>query len=140
MQLEDALARYPSAATFRFGDNERLMAEILRLVRTGKKTVTCDAVAAFSQRGDALPQVGRVDIALDWHGQPACAIRTVDVQQMPFDDVSENLVRDHGEFPDVAAWRKGYETELRRAGLFSPDVMMLVERFELIENFGTIDV
>lgn len=140
MLLENALAKYPGAETFRFGDNQRMMTDILRLVRSGQKTVTCDALAAFEQRGDALPKVGRIDIALDWLGNPACAIRTVDVRHVRFDQFDQELVRDHGEFPDLAAWRVGYEAELRRAGLFAPDVMMLVERFELVEDFGGSDV
>jgi len=136
MTLDDAHTKYPNAATFRFGDQRELMAEILTLVRSGRKTVTCDALAAFEARGDALPQVGRIDIALDWDGQPTVAIRTVEVLHIPFDEMSEDLVRDHAEFGNVADWRAGYREELTRSGHYHPQVMMLVERFELVEDFA----
>ncbi len=136
MTLSEALIRYPGAETFRFGDTPEMMAEILGLVRSGRKTVTCDALAAFDARGDALPEVGRIDIALDLADRPAVAIRTVEVLHIAFDDMSEALVRDHGEFRSVNEWRVGYEAELKRAGHFAPRVMMLVERFEVVEDFG----
>jgi uncharacterized protein YhfF len=132
---KEALARYPGAVSFRFGDSAALNAEELSLVVSGRKTVTCDAVAGFEQRGEAQPEPGRVDIALNWAGQPVAAIRTVSVNFMPFDEMTEALIPDQGEFRDLAHWRAGYEAYLRRAGLFAPDVMMLVERFEVVEVF-----
>ncbi len=135
MIVAAAQARYPGAAAFRFGDCASLNAEILALVRSGEKTVTCDALAAFAARGEPLPEQGRIDIALDWEGVPQLAVRTVHVQIVGFDRMPEPLVADMGEFHDLADWHRGYEAYLRRAGLFAPDVDMLVERFEVVEDF-----
>lgn len=132
----EALARYPGAVSFTYGDCAVLNAEILALVRAGKKTVTCDAVASFEVRGEAKPVPGRVDIALNWDGVPVVAVRTVAVDFIAFDQMREALVADQGEFRDLAQWRAGYEAYLTRAGVFAPDVMMLVERFEVVEDFG----
>ena len=131
----EALARYPGAVSFKFGDGPKLNGEILDLVLSGKKTVTCDAVANFEQRGEAKPQPGRVDIALDWEGRPVAAVRTVAVELIPFDQMREDLVQDQAEFRDLAHWRAGYRAYLTRAQLFEPDVVMLVERFEVVERF-----
>lgn len=133
---KEALARYPGAVSFRYGDSAALNAEILALVRAGEKTITCDAVANFAQRGEPHPEPGRVDVALDWAGRPALAVRTVAVDLIPFDEMPEALIAGQGEFRDLAHWRKGYESYLTRAGLFAPDVMMLVEHFEVVEDFG----
>lgn len=135
MTLDAALKKYPSAATFRFGDSAPLNAEILTLVLAGTKTVSCDAVANFERRAESLPQPGRVDITLDWKGAAVAAIRTVSVDLMRFDEMTEALVADQGEFRDLAHWRAGYEAYLRRAGVFAPDVEMVVERFEVVEQF-----
>jgi uncharacterized protein YhfF len=89
MTLDDALARYPGAVAFRFGDSPGLNAEVLALVRAGKKTVTCDAVKAFEARGEALPEPGRTDIACDWDWRPACAVKTVALERF-------QLVEDFG--------------------------------------------
>lgn len=136
MTLARAMARYPGAVHFRFGDSPALNAEILSLVRAGRKTVSCDAVAAFAARGEPLPVAGRIDIATDWAGEPEFALRTIGVMQMPFDAMTEVLVTPQGEFRDLADWRTGYEAYLTRAGLFAPDVVMLVERFEVVEDFA----
>ncbi len=135
MSAAQAQALYPGAVCFTFGDSEALNAQILDLVRTGAKTVTCDARAGFKARGEPLPEAGRLDIALDWAGQPVLALRTLRVDLMPFDAMTEALVADQGEFRDLADWRAGYEAYLTRAGVFAPQVMMVVERFEPVEVF-----
>jgi len=139
MQLDvaaDIRARYPGATMFRYGDSAALNAEILGLVRAGKKTMSCDALAAFALRGEPAPEVGRIDIALDWEGKPALAVRTVKVEHVRFDRMDEARIPPQGEFRDLDHWRQGYQSYLTRAGHFAPDVMMLVETFQVIEDFG----
>ena len=136
MLTEDqARARYPGAVSFKFGDSAALNAEILELVLSGRKTASCDTVAGFEARGETLPCVGRVDIALDWEGRPVAAIRTLAVEHLPFDHMREDLVADQGEFRDLKHWRREYRAYLTRAGLFAPDVMMVMERYEVVERF-----
>ncbi|KIN64673.1 ASCH domain-containing protein [Sulfitobacter noctilucicola] len=132
---KEALAKYPGAVSFRYGDSETLNAEILALVLAGKKTITCDAVAGFEARGEAKPEPGRTDVALDWGGRPVAAVRTVAVDIVPFNKMSEQLIAPQGEFRDLQDWRNGYEAYLTRAGIFAQDVAMLVETFEVVERF-----
>ena len=68
--LEALRARYPGAETFRFGDNAMLSAELLALVRAGRKRATC---SHQGQEG-AFPELGRRDIVLTWDGTPALVI------------------------------------------------------------------
>lgn len=135
ISLPDALARFPGSKPFTFGDSHELNVRILRLVANGFKTVSCDAVANFEWRGEALPEPGRVDVALHNNGLPVLAIRTLSVDQMRFDEMTEDLIADQGEFRDLAHWRESYEAYLTRAGVFQPDVMMVVERFEVAGRF-----
>ena len=136
MTMADTLARYPGASSFRFGDSRVLNAQILDVVRQGRKSVTCDAVANFARRGDPLPEPGRIDIALDWDGAPVLAIRTESVARMRLDAMTEDLVAAQGEFRDLDDWRAGYRAYLARAGLFTPDVELLVETFTCVEVFA----
>jgi len=135
LTVEDAQARYPGAVSFTYGDSAELNAEILALVREGRKTMTCDAWDAFAARGEVPPRPGRVDIALDWEGRPVLAARTLTVERVPFDQMDEARVSPQGEFRDLAHWRAGYEAYLRRAGMFRAHVDMLVETFEVVEWF-----
>lgn len=135
ISLSDALERYPGAESFTFGHSAAMNARILGLVRSGRKTATCEAWDAFEARGEIPPVPGRVDIALDVDGKPAVAIRTISVERVRFCDVQERHVPAQGEFRDLAEWRAGYKAELTRAGFFGPEVDMLVETFELVEDF-----
>lgn len=131
-----ALARYPGAITFTHGDSAALNAEILELIRTGHKTMTCDAWEAFQARGEPMPEIGRVDIALTWAGRPAFALRTVNVEKIRFCDMDASRIPAQGEFDDLAQWQAGYKAYLSRAGWFHEDVQMMVETFEVVEVFG----
>lgn len=134
--LNEALGRYPGAVAFKYGDSAALNAEIIQLVRAGRKTVTCDAWLAFAARNESLPKVGRTDIALDWAGAPQLAVRTVAVEKVAFCDVDAARIPPQGEFRDLDHWRAGYEAYLRRAGIFREDVDILLETFEVVEDFS----
>lgn len=135
MTEAEALALYPGSISFKYGDSAALNAEILALVLSGMKTVTCDALVNFEARGEPVPVVGRTDIALNWAGRPVAAVRTVEVLHIPFDQMSEDLVTAQGEFRDLEDWRRGYEAYLTRAGVFAFDVVMLAEHFDVVEVF-----
>ena len=134
--MSGASERWPGAQSYWSGDSAALNAEILGLMRSGRKTASCEAVAYFAETGEALPEVGRVDLALDWGGRPALALRTLELVWLRFDEMTEARVAEQGEFRDLAHWRQGYEAYLTRAGRYSPDAPMLMERFELVEDLA----
>lgn len=136
MTLEQVLAKYSGAFPYPVGDSEALNVEILALMRSGVKTGTCDAWAIYVDGTEDLPVVGRVDITLNWAGLPALATRTLSVERIAFDRMDEARVAQQGEFRDLAHWRLGYEAYLTRSGRFAPDVDMMFERFEIVEDFG----
>ena len=134
--LQEIIDTNPEAETFRYGDSPELCAEILALVRSGKKTATCDAASAYGKGGDAWPEVGRRDVALNWDGTPAVMVETVEVSTRRFCDMDEAFVAAQDEFRDLAHWRAGYEAYFRRAGVFSEDMKLMCERFTLIEDYA----
>lgn len=125
--------------TFTFGDYEELCNEVLALVRSGKKTVTCAALTDFGPGKDPMPEVGRQDIALEWDGSPAVQMETLEVLTMPFGDVTEELAADMAEFRDLADFRDQYRAYFEARGKWSPDMMLMVERFRLIRDFAEDD-
>lgn len=142
MTLDEALARYPGAETFRFGDNAGLSHALIELVRSGKKTATCNALAFFGEGGEPMPVVGRRDIALNWDGTPAFAIETVSVETCRFSDVGEDFALAEGENDSLEGWRADHRLFFERNGGWSPDMMLLCERFRLVEDFaagGNVD-
>ena len=136
MTLDEALSRYPGAVTFAFGDNRALCDELLALVRAGRKTATCGAARDFGPGGEPLPVAGRRDIALDWDGNPALVIETVEVTRRRFRDVDAVFALAEGENDDLAGWRRDHRAYFERNGGWSEDMEVICERFRLVEDFG----
>ena len=121
---------------FDFGDSKALSDELLALVRCGKKTATCAALREYVEEGEKLPKVGRRDIAVNYEDRsPALVIETVEVTQKRFCDVDEVFALAEGENDDLAAWRRGHQAYFERNGGFDNEMILVCERFKLIEDF-----
>lgn len=132
--LEALRARYPGAETFTFGDGPELCAELLALVRAGRKTATCGGLRDY-EAGEALPVVGRRDIALDWDGRPALVVETTEVARRRFGDVDADFALAEGE-GTFEEWRAGHIRYFERNGGWSEDMELICERFRLVEDLG----
>lgn len=120
--------------TFSFGDSPAMADELLALVLSGRKTATCGALQDFPEGDPKRPQVGRQDIVLDGQGRPAAIIETLEVTIRRFDEIDEAFAHDEGEGSrTVAQWREDHEAYFRRNGVFAPDMLLLCERFRLVE-------
>ena len=122
------------AVSFSFGDSPALADELLALVLTGKKTATCGALRDFGGE-EPVPQVGRRDIVLDGQGRPAAIIETVSIEMKRFDEVDADFAAKEGE-GDLSCeyWRSAHEAYFARNGGFSPDMILVCERFRLVET------
>ena len=136
MDLEKLKQRYPDAVTFTFGDSPELCHRLLELIRSGKKVATCEALRTFERGDEAIPAVGRQDIALNWDGSPAMALETVSVQLTRFCDVEESFALAEGEDETLEGWQDAHRGYFERSGGFDPEMMLVCERFRLIEDFG----
>ena len=124
--------KYPGAESFKFGDNAWLCAELIKLVRAGKKRATCGVAEGFGPGKEPLPVVGRRDIALNWDGSPALVIETVDVSYARFCDVTEDFALAEGQNEDLEGWRREHRAYFERNGGFDRDMMLGFEHFELV--------
>ncbi len=134
MSWERLNAHYPDAVRFTFGDSRELCDELLALVRAGKKTATCDSLRNFETSGEALPVVGRRDIALDWDGNPALVIETSDVTLCRFCDVEESFALAEGENDSLRGWQEDHRAYFTRNGGFDREMQLVCERFRLVED------
>ncbi len=128
--------RYPDAQTFKFGDNQKLCDELLTLVRSGKKTATCGALRDFKSGAEAMPVVGRRDIALDWCDMPALVIETVEVAIKRYCHVTEEFALAEGENETLAGWQEDHRRYFERNGGFDPKMELVCERFRLVEDLA----
>ena len=136
VSLNDVMARYPGAQTFKFGDNAMLSAELLALVRAGRKTATCGALRDYPEGSPDTPVVGRRDIALEWDDRPALVIETTEVSTCRYCDVTEDFALAEGENETLEGWREDHRRYFERNGGFDPEMELLCERFRLVEDLA----
>ena len=136
MSVADLQHRYPGAVGFRFGDSAEMSSWLLHLVRTGRKTATCGAGRDFGPGGEPKASVGRRDIALDWDGTPALVIETLSVEERRFDEVDADFALAEGENEDLQGWRRDHRAFFERNGGWSPDTMLICERFRMVEDLA----
>ncbi len=135
----DLIEKYPGAGSFKFGDSDAMNAELIALVRAGKKTATCGRVSDFEDDGCGLPVVGRCDIIANWDDSPAVVIRTVSVERMAFDKIGEAFALAEGENEDYTGWRRDHIAYFKRNGGWSGDMEMICERFEVVEDLADFE-
>ena len=72
---------------------------------------------------------------MTWEGQPAVAIRTVEIEVKKFSEVEESFALDEGESDSLEGWRKDHQEYFERNGDFDPEMKLICERFEVVEVF-----
>lgn len=135
-RIEDVRARYPGSETFVFGDGPELNRQLLDLVRSGRKTATCMALRDVEDGKEAMPQIGRRDISLNWDETPALVIETVSIEIVSFRKVSESFALAEGENTTLAGWQRDHQDYFARNGGFDADMQVVCERFRVVEDFG----
>jgi uncharacterized protein YhfF len=121
--------KYRSLRSFAFGDSPALADELLDLVLKGVKTATC---STEDEPNTSAP--GERWIVLDGRGMPRCVIETTEVSYRRYNDIDAAFARDEGEGDrSLAYWRKAHRQYFGRQGKFSEDMMLMCERFRLVE-------
>jgi uncharacterized protein YhfF len=133
--LAAVLERYPGARTYKFGDGPEISDLLLGLVRSGRKRATCMPVSDVESGAEHMPEVGQRDIALHWDGAPALATETTSVEVKRFIDVDAAFALAEGENASLDGWRRDHQIYFERNGGFSQEMLLICERFEVIEIF-----
>ncbi len=123
---------YCSLRSFAFGDSPELADELLELVIKGIKD------RDLLDRGRAnISTPGERWIVRDGRGEPRCVIETVEVSFRHYRDVDAAFAYEEGEGDrSLACWREAHRKYFGRLGRFSEDMMLMCERFRLVEVFA----
>ena len=126
--------QYAKLPRFAFGDGPALADELLALVLAGKKTATCCSLRQYEAEGWEIPYPGYRWIVLDGAKRPRCVVETTDCATKPFDDVDAQFAHDEGEGDQTYAWwRAAHEKYFQRQGLYEPGMLVVCERFRLVD-------
>ena len=123
--------KYRGLRSFAFGDGPELADELLDLVMKGVKAATC---STEDEPNTSTP--GERWIVLDGRGQARCVIETTEVTYRRFGNVDADFAHEEGEGDrSLAYWRQAHRNYFGRQGKFSEDMMLMCERFRLVEVF-----
>ena len=122
-------AKYQGLRSFAFGDGPALADELLDLVVREVKTATC---STEDEPNTSTP--GERWIVLDGRGAPACVIETLEVTYRRYNEVDAAFAYEEGEGDrSLRYWREAHRNYFGRMGRFSEDMMLMCERFRLVE-------
>ncbi len=122
----------------RFGDNEVDVNECLHWVVIGQKRATSPSLWSIEAGLDHHPQVGDLNVVIDWQGVACCVIQTQAVERRRFADVDEAYAWLEGEGDrSLAYWQRVHEAYYRRelAGTgvaFDPKMELILETFSCL--------
>ena len=123
--------KYKDLRSFAFGDSPVLADELLELVLRGVKTATCS-----TEDEPNLSKPGERWIVLDGRGDPRCVIESTEITFRPFNGVDAAFAFEEGEGDrSLAYWRSAHRRYFTRLGKFNEDMMLMCERFRLVEIF-----
>ncbi|WP_285767174.1 ASCH domain-containing protein [Peribacillus sp. SI8-4] len=112
--------------------------QLAQLVIDGIKTATCSGHVFYEEENEPLPSAGDYSIILSSEDIPLAIIRTVNVEVVPMNEVSEEFAIAEGEGDGTYTyWWNAHEQffkeELHKIGhTFKEDMLLVCERFELI--------
>jgi uncharacterized protein YhfF len=131
VKLNAVPAQYRGLRSFAFGDGPALADELLDLVLKGIKTATC---STEDEPNTSTP--GERWIVIDGRGEPRCVIESTEVTYRRFGDVDAAFAYDEGEGDrSLQYWRSAHRNYFQRQGKFSEDMVLMCERFRLVEIF-----
>ena len=128
-----------------FGDSPEMADHLLALVLSGTKTATCTSLWALEHDNEAPPVPGTLEVILDGSKKPRCIIKTVQVQQVAYEDVTAEFARAEGEHEPhdlsdehvLQHWRDGHWAFFTRTLIpigYVPtqDMPLIFEHFKVI--------
>ena len=124
--------KYQGLRSFAFGDGPALADELLDLVIKGVKTATCS-----TEDEPNISAPGERWIVLDGSGTPRCVIESIEVSYRRYNEVDAAFAHEEGEGDrSLDHWRDAHRRYFTRMGRFSEDMMLMCERFRLVEVLG----
>jgi uncharacterized protein YhfF len=122
-----------------YGDSPELSEELLALIKTGQKRAGTCLLWSIEANGEPLPQVGDIDIVLDYQNEPVLLTRTTSVEVVPFSLVTPEYAAIEGEGDgSLDYWRNAhwsfFSRECKRLGRSPSETMPVVcSVFELLQ-------
>lgn len=120
-----------------FCDNKQDANELAELVYEGTKRATASLYMLYNNE-DELPKVGDLSVIINWDGVAKCIIKTINIDIVPFKDVTEEFAATEGEGDkSLAYWKRAhwsfFSREMKELGKEpNEDMLVVCEKFEVV--------
>lgn len=127
-----------SYTSWPFGADREMAKELAALVLKGEKTATSSLHLLYDVENEPLPKVGDFNIITDWDGNAKAVTKTIDVEVLPFRDISAAFAAKEGEGDkSLAYWRNlhiaFFNNELKEMDKkFTEDMLVVCEVFTIV--------
>ncbi len=121
-----------------FGGSSTIADELADLVNRGIKTATASAFPLYESEKESIPKVGEYSVILTSEEEPVCIIRLIEVEILPFNQVSAEQAFQEGEGDrSLEYWRRVhkafFENELKQRRLkFTEEMQVVCEKFKRV--------
>jgi uncharacterized protein YhfF len=110
-----------SAKVGAFGDSAEQSRQLLSLIRSGRKRGGASLLWAYEAEGEPVPEVGDVEVVVDYSHRPSLVTRITEVEIVPFNTVGPGFAAREGEGDgSLEYWRsehwRFFTRECRRIG------------------------
>lgn len=137
--LPDNVAkRYHSFSSDYFCADEYNANVCADLILRGEKRASCSMEYWYSNEGEAMPEVGHLQVVTDWNGNPICIIEITEVSLCKYNEVTADFASAEGEGDKTLDWwRKAhwdfFSKECSELNIQPKEDMLLVlEHFKVV--------
>lgn len=108
------------------------------LILRGEKQASCSMEYWYSHEGEPMPEVGHLQVVLNWQGEPVCIIELSDVATAKYCDVTAEFAAAEGEGDrSLEWWREAHWTFFSRECEElkiepSEEMLLVLERFKVV--------
>ena len=134
----DVVKRYTSFSADYFCADEFNANVCADLILRGEKRASCSMAHWYSHEGEAMPEVGHLQVVTNWQGDPICIIELTAVSYCRFNAITPAFAVEEGEGDKTLAWWKSvhwayFSRECEELGIVPREDMLLVlEQFKVV--------
>jgi uncharacterized protein YhfF len=92
----------------------------------------------YSEHGEAMPQVGHLQVVTNWDGEPVCVIEITEVSTSPYSEVGEDFARAEGEGDRTLQWWREAHARFFQAECDELSIEWHEQRLLVLERFKVV--
>lgn len=108
------------------------------LILRGEKRASCSLDIWYSEQGEAMPEVGHLQVVTNWDGVPICVIEITSVSKCKYNEVTAEFAALEGEGDKTLSWWKKahwafFSKECEELNISpSQDMALVLEQFKVV--------